>query len=73
MCKDHVAVQWNGLLVPAKTPQAVQDKLYKEWVSAVKAPEVVQRIRAEGAEPSGNTPAEFTGVFPRGRLRSGRM
>lgn len=60
---DHVAVQWNGLLVPAKTPQAVQDKLYKEWVSAVKAPEVVQRIRAEGAEPSGNTPAEFTAFF----------
>lgn len=60
---DHVAVQWNGLLVPAKTPQAVQDKLYKEWVAAVKSPEVVQRIRAEGAEPSGNTPVEFTAFF----------
>lgn len=60
---DHVAVQWNGLLVPSKTPQAIQDKLYKEWVAAVKAPEVVQRIRAEGAEPSGNTPAEFTAFF----------
>ena len=60
---DHVAVQWNGLLVPSKTPQAVQDKLYREWVAAVKAPEVVQRIRAEGAEPSGNTPAEFTAFF----------
>ena len=60
---DHVAVQWNGLLVPSKTPQAIQDKLYKEWVAAVKAPEVVQRIRAEGAEPSGNTPAEFNAFF----------
>lgn len=61
--KGHLAVQWNGLLVPAKTPPAVQDKLYKEWVAAVKSPEVVQRIRAEGAEPSGNTPAEFTAFF----------
>lgn len=60
---DHVAVQWNGLLVPSKTPQAIQDKLYKEWVAAVKSPDVVQRIRAEGAEPSGNTPAEFTAFF----------
>lgn len=60
---DHVAVQWNGLLVPSKTPAAVQDKLYKEWVAAVKSPEVVQRIRAEGAEPSGNTPAEFSAFF----------
>ena len=61
--KDHLALQWNGLLVPSKTPQAVQDKLYREWVAAVKAPEVMQRIRAEGAEPSGNTPAEFTAFF----------
>ncbi len=61
--KDHVALQWNGLLAPAKTPQAVQDKLYREWVVAVKSPEVVQRIRAEGAEPSGNTPAEFSAFF----------
>ncbi|MBY0265444.1 MAG: tripartite tricarboxylate transporter substrate binding protein [Burkholderiales bacterium] len=60
---DHVAVQWNGLLVPSKTPAPVQDKLYKEWVAAVKSPEVVQRIRAEGAEPSGNTPAEFSAFF----------
>jgi len=56
----HLAVQWNGLFAPAKTPQAVQDKLYREWVVAVKSPEVVQRIRAEGAEPGGNTPAEFS-------------
>jgi tripartite-type tricarboxylate transporter receptor subunit TctC len=61
--KDHVALQWNGLLVPAKTPQAAQDKLYREWVAAVKSPEVVKRIRAEGAEPSGNTPAEFSAFF----------
>ncbi|MBX3649849.1 MAG: tripartite tricarboxylate transporter substrate binding protein [Burkholderiales bacterium] len=61
--KDHIALQWNGLLAPAKTPQAVQDKLYREWVVAVKSPEVVQRIRAEGAEPSGNTPAEFSAFF----------
>lgn len=60
---DHVALQWNGLFVPAKTPQPVQDKLYREWVAAVKSPEVTQRIRAEGAEPSGNTPAEFSAFF----------
>ncbi len=61
--KDHVALQWNGLLAPVKTPQAVQDKLYREWVAAVKSPEVVKRIRSEGAEPSGNTPAEFSAFF----------
>ena len=59
----HLAIQWNGLFVPVKTPQAMQDKLYKEWVGAVKSPEVVQRIRGEGAEPSGNTPAEFSAFY----------
>jgi tripartite-type tricarboxylate transporter receptor subunit TctC len=61
--KDLIALQWNGLFVPSKTPQNVQDKLYREWVVAVKSPEVVQRIRAEGAEPSGNTPAEFSAFY----------
>lgn len=61
--KGHLAVQWNGLFVPSKTSQAVQDKLYKEWIAAVKSPEVVQRIRSEGAEPSGNTPSEFSAFF----------
>ncbi len=59
----HLALQWNGLFAPAKTPQAVQDKLYREWVTAVKSPEVVQRIRAEGAEPGGNTSAEFSAFY----------
>lgn len=59
----HLAIQWNGLFVPVKTPQAMQDRLYKEWVGAVKSPEVVQRIRGEGAEPSGNTPAEFSAFY----------
>ncbi|MDP2239498.1 MAG: tripartite tricarboxylate transporter substrate-binding protein [Burkholderiales bacterium] len=59
----HLALQWNGLFAPAKTPQVVQDKLYREWVIAVKSPEVAQRIRAEGAEPGGNTPAEFSAFY----------
>lgn len=59
----HLAVQWNGLFAPSKTPPAVQDKLYREWVAAVKSPEVSKRIVAQGAEPSGNTPAEFSAFF----------
>ncbi len=61
--RDHIALQWNGLFVPAKTPQPVQDKLYREWVAAVKSPDVAQRIRSEGAEPGGNTPAEFSAFY----------
>ena len=59
----HLAVQWNGLFAPAKTPAAVQEKLYRDWVAAVKSPEVSQRIVAQGAEPSGSSPAEFSAFF----------
>ncbi len=55
----HMAVQWNGLFAPSKTPAPVVEKLYQSWVAAVKSPEVSKRIIASGAEPGGNTSAEF--------------
>jgi tripartite-type tricarboxylate transporter receptor subunit TctC len=55
----HIAIQWNGLFAPSKTPAPVLEKLYQAWVAAVKSPDVSKRIIASGAEPSGNTPAEF--------------
>ncbi len=55
----HTAVQWNGLLAPAKTPQPVLDKLHRAWLSTLKSPEVTKRIVASGAEPAPTSPAEF--------------
>jgi tripartite-type tricarboxylate transporter receptor subunit TctC len=55
----HLAMQWNGLFAPAKTPQPVLEKLNQAWVSAVKSPEASKRIIASGAEPGGNSAAEF--------------
>jgi tripartite-type tricarboxylate transporter receptor subunit TctC len=59
----HEAVQWNGFFAPARTPQAILDRLHREIAKAVTVPEVKQRIEAEGATPVGNTPAEFTAFF----------
>jgi tripartite-type tricarboxylate transporter receptor subunit TctC len=55
----HTAVQWNGLFAPAKTPQAVLEKLNQAWIAAVNTPEVSKRIVASGAEPAANSAAEF--------------
>jgi tripartite-type tricarboxylate transporter receptor subunit TctC len=52
-------VSWFGFFVPAATPQAVVDKLHQETVKALKHPDTVERFAKEGAEPEGNTPAEF--------------
>ena len=59
----HEALQWNGLFAPARTPPAVLERLYRETVKAVGAPEVKQRFEAEGADPVGSSPAEFSAFF----------
>ena len=59
----HEAVQWNGFFAPARTSPAILDRLHREVAKAVAAPEVRQRIEAEGAVPVGNTPREFAAFF----------
>ncbi len=61
--KGNLAVQWNGFFAPAKTPPAILDRLYREVAKAVHLPDVKQRFEAEGATPSGSTPAEFAAFF----------
>ena len=50
---------WFGLFVPSSTPDAVVDKLYRETARLLKTPDVIERFSKEGAEPVGNTPANF--------------
>ena len=61
--KDNLAIQWNGFFSPARTPQPVIDRLYREVAKIVQMPDVKQRFDAEGATPSGSSPAEFTTFF----------
>jgi tripartite-type tricarboxylate transporter receptor subunit TctC len=55
----YEAGSWYGILAPAGTPRAIVERLHAEIVAAVKAPEVSQRLAAEGAEVIGSTPEEF--------------
>ena len=55
----YAATQWYGILAPAATPKPVIDGLNHEIVKAINSPDVRARLEAEGAEPVGNTPAEF--------------
>jgi tripartite-type tricarboxylate transporter receptor subunit TctC len=50
---------WWGLLVPAKTPQPVVDRLYAAASEALQSKETAKRMEAEGAEAVRMTPAEF--------------
>src|SRR5215470_14752675 len=53
---------WFGIVVPAGTPADVIAKLNTAFVSVLKDPDVIERIRALGAEPMPMSPAEY-GAF----------
>jgi tripartite-type tricarboxylate transporter receptor subunit TctC len=51
---------WYGIVVPAGTPKAAIDRLSKEIIAIVRAPEITGRLNDEAVIPVGSTPAEFT-------------
>ncbi|HEX6689829.1 MAG TPA: tripartite tricarboxylate transporter substrate binding protein, partial [Burkholderiales bacterium] len=50
---------WFGMFAPAGTPADVVARLQREVAAGLKAPDVLERYAAVGAEPVGSTPAEF--------------
>lgn len=57
--KGFDATSWFGLLAPAGTPKDIIAKLNKASVAALATAEMKERLAANGADPVGNTPAEF--------------
>ena len=53
------AIVWNGIFVPAGTPQAVIQALHRELVKAYNAPEIREQLRAGGSYAAADTPEEF--------------
>lgn len=50
---------WYGALVPAGTPKGVVSYLQRAMAKAVHAPDVKDKLSAQGAEGVGNTPERF--------------
>jgi len=53
-------VGWYGVLAPARTPHPIVVRLHNELVKILQTQDIRDRLLSEGAEPVGNTPAEFT-------------
>ena len=50
---------WQGVMVPAKTPDAIVERLNAELMKALRNPGVLEKLRVQGTEPLGSTPAEY--------------
>ncbi|HVJ73535.1 MAG TPA: tripartite tricarboxylate transporter substrate-binding protein, partial [Casimicrobiaceae bacterium] len=58
---------WFGLMAPAGTPPDVVARWNAEIVKALNAPDVREKMLAQGAEPAPMTPAEFATFIARER------
>ncbi len=56
---DVEADAWNGLIAPARTPDAVIARIQREVAEALHAPQVRDKLAAQLMEPVGNSPAAF--------------
>jgi tripartite-type tricarboxylate transporter receptor subunit TctC len=56
----YEVIQWYGVITPARTPPQIVRKLHAGITEALGAPEVSQRLTADGSEIIGSTPEAFT-------------
>lgn len=60
---------WNAVVVPAKTPRPIIDKLSAAISKAVMSPDVVEKIRGLGNEAAASTPEELSALIRKDRER----
>ena len=57
--KGYDASSWFGLLAPAGTPPDIINRIQHEVAKSLNTPAIKDKMLAQGAIPSGNTPGEF--------------
>jgi tripartite-type tricarboxylate transporter receptor subunit TctC len=60
--KDYEVDSWYAMFVPAGTPQAIVDSLYKATIKVLADPAVKEKLIAQGAEAVGSTPAQLGAI-----------
>jgi tripartite-type tricarboxylate transporter receptor subunit TctC len=50
---------WFGMFAPAGTPPEIVARLQREVVAGLKAPDLLERFEAVGAQPVGSSPEQF--------------
>lgn len=61
--KGFEASSWFGLLAPAGTPADIVTRVQQETTKALATPAVAERLKAQGAIPSGITSAQFSALI----------
>jgi tripartite-type tricarboxylate transporter receptor subunit TctC len=61
--RGYEAMQWYGLVAPAKTPRAIIMRIHGAAMLALKTEEMKEKLAQDGAEPEGSTPEAFAALI----------
>lgn len=61
--KGFEASSWFGLVAPAGTPADIVNRIQQEVSKSLNTPAIKEKMLAQGAIPSGNTPAQFADLI----------
>jgi tripartite-type tricarboxylate transporter receptor subunit TctC len=70
---DYVEGNWQMVLVPARTPPAVIDRLNAELVRILRTPELTASIQQTGSDVIANSPAESVELVRTDLKRYGQL
>ena len=69
----YEAVQMSGVLAPARTPEAILNRLNQEIVRILQRPDVKEKFFNVGVETVGSTPEQFSQVMKSEMARLGKV
>ena len=59
----YQAIQWHSVVMPARTPRPIVNRLHSEIVKVLKQPDVIERFQAQGLKPVGSTPEQLSALI----------
>jgi tripartite-type tricarboxylate transporter receptor subunit TctC len=67
--KEFIVTFWQGMVVPAGTPQPIVEKLQKAIAKVAADPEMIEQFRLQGVEIRASSQAEFKDFMNREEVR----
>jgi len=61
--RGYDAMQWYGLVAPAKTPRPIIMRIHAAAMLALKTEDMKEKLAQDGAEPEGTTPESFAALI----------
>ena len=66
-------IVWHCILLPAKTPKPIADKLTREFIRIIKLPDIQERFSSQGLEPIGSPPETVTALIKQELVLSAKI